>query len=372
MIVIKNRIRSLFRLCGFECRRILRNRVVLGFFLLFPFLMAVVFNSVVAHESFSFAVRNELSGDAHDTIESFLPEGYFSGDITEVATEEEGLALLRQGDVIFYVHLFTQDDGRNSIPSANVYYYAYNYSTGLAVTKIQEHINTHAYRSVIDMLGSYGITLNEAYFSPCTFVSADTVHITTGQRTMTVQLAALLSVVILFGLAYSMARDNELGIARQTAYTPIGIHTYQISKTLPYLVLGLFNLAVILCTGVWGFGFAFAVPLWKLFLLCALLIPATASLGVLICRIKSQMAVALCAFSAIVVPLVSSMLQVTSSFPAALRWIFYLCPITPFCKLYETLAFAGVVDLESVILLIAQAVVYYVAATLILKRETGK
>lgn len=365
---MKNKIASLFRLCNFECRRILRNRIILIFLVLFPFLMALIFNSIVATENFSFAVRNELSGDPLEEIQEFMPEGYHANNLVPVDTEEEGLQKLRAGDVIFYVRLYEE----NEIPRANVYYYEYNYSTGLAVTKIQEFINTRAYEGVIEMLASYGITLNEAYFSPCKFIAADTVHLSTGQRTLTIQLAALVSMVILFGLAFSVARDNELGIARQTAYTPIGIHTYQLSKAIPYLVLGVYNIAVIIYTGYLGYGFYFAVSPFIVFAICCLLVPATTSLGLFICRIKSQMAVALCAFAVMVIPLLSATLQVTESFPEWIRWAFYLCPITPFSKLYETLSYTGVLDIASVILLLAQAVGYYIAASLVLKRETGK
>ena len=360
--------KALLRLCGYECRRILRNKIILVFLLLFPFLMALIFNSIVAAESFSIALQNDLPTAGNDLISSFLPEEEYAWSRTPVDTEEEGLELLRKGEVTFFIHLYEED----GIPRATVHYYEYNYATGLAVTMISEHVHTEAYRGVIDMLSQYGIRLNEAYFSPCTFEAEDTVQLSPGQRTLPVQLSILVSMVILFGLAFSMARDNEIGVARQAAYTPIGIHTYQLSKGIPYLVLGLFNLAVIFCTGHFLFGFRFAAPLGKLFLLCALLIPATTSLGLLFCRIKSQMAVALCEFAVMVAPMIATMLNATDSFPLYLRWIFYLCPITPFFRLYETLAYTGVLDSASVWLLVAQAIFYYIVASLILRAETGK
>lgn len=360
--------RAMLRLFIFECRRIRRNRIILVFLVLFPFAMALLFNSVVAEENFAFAVYNQLESNAADEIDKYLPEGYFADKLISVTSAEEGMDLLNHGNVEFYVHLYEKD----GIPCAVIHYYEYNYATGLAVTKLQGHLNTQAYETVVELLAGYGIRLNEAYFSPCTFEAADTIHLPTGQRTLTVQLAALVSMVILFGLAFSVARDNELGIARQTAYTPIGIHTYQLSKALPYLILGVYNVAVITFTGAYGFGFDFVVSPFRLFAACCLLVPATTALGLLICRIKSQMAVALCEFAVMVVPMISVMLQVVKAFPPHFRWLFYLCPITPFCKLYETLAYTGTLDLPSVVILAVEAVVYYLLASLILRRETGK
>lgn len=346
----------------------MRNRIILAFLLLFPFVMALIFNSIISAETFSIAIQNDLPDDHQQALESFLPQEGFQWRQTAVQSSEEGLDLLRRGNVTFFVHLYSEND----IPRATVHYYEYNYSTGLAITFLQEHIHTQAYHGIIDMLAQYGIRINEAYFSPCVFVPEDIIALTPGQRTLPVQLAALVSMVILFGLAFSMARDNELGISRQAAYTPIGIHTYQLSKAIPYVLLGLFNLAVILCTGSFLFGFRFAVPLFRLFAFCSLLVPASISMGLLFCRIKSQMAVALCEFATIVAPMVSMMLNATDAFPLALRWLFYLCPITPFCRLYETLAYTGVIDVGSVLLLIAHAVVYYLASAVILRIETGK
>ena len=84
------------------------------------------------------------------------------------------------------------------------------------------------------------------------------------------------------------------------------------------------------------------------------------------------MAVALCEFAVMVAPMIATMLNATDSFPLYLRWIFYLCPITPFFRLYETLAYTGVLDSASVWLLVAQAIFYYIVASLILRAETGK
>ncbi len=361
-------IRSLLALSLFECRRICRNRVVLVFLLLFATLMAFAFNSVTSDVHFSFAVENKLDRSAESVLEEMFPNHLRLENVVYVSNAEEGLALLEEGRVNFYLCLY-EEEGQ---VRGEVHYYEYSYSDKNAISGMKTVINRHAFDTVIERLSEYGITLKTSHFEPITFIPRDQAQVLGAQPTLAMQLAIFIPAVILFGLAFSVSRDNESGVSRQLAYTPIGVQTYLISKALPHFVWGLCQVGAVLLIGHLGYGFSFSVPFGYVFLTAALIVPPMTAIGLLICRLKSQIAVVLCSFGILIFPVISSMLQLTSVYPLPLLALLYLSPVTPFYTLFESLAYRGTPDLLCLVLMLLQTVVYYALSVVVLKKETGK
>jgi ABC-2 type transport system permease protein len=175
----------------------------------------------------------------------------------------------------------------------------------------------------------------------------------------------------MFGLAYSISRDNETGASRQIAYTPIGINKYLLSKLFPYLIIGIFESLVLYALATLILGLQYSINFFLIEIFTILFLTATLTLGLLFSMMKNQIATALSSIIAILLPVFASFVYITN-FPIIIQIGLYALPITSFMPFLNYAMFNGVILWKYVLILLTQIIIYYFIVVLIMKKEQEK
>ena len=176
-------------------------------------------------------------------------------------------------------------------------------------------------------------------------------------------------IVLMFGLAYSMARDNENNSIKTILYMPIRSNRYLLIKMVPYIILGLIQLIISLLIGHFLYKIDYQINIFLLVLIAMLYVLSSISLGLIFGMMKSQISAALLATFVILFPAFDALTYVLASLPKYLMFIQYLIPGKVFSLLLNGMMFGGVIIWWQVIALACQTILFYLIAFLILKRK---
>jgi ABC-2 type transport system permease protein len=129
--------------------------------------------------------------------------------------------------------------------------------------------------------------------------------------------------------AFAVVREREIGTLEQIMVTPIRPMEFILGKTLPFFLVGLFEVALVALIGTLWFQIPFRGSLWILLLGTALFLICTLGIGLLIstlCRTQQQ------AFASnffVINPtfILSGFSFPISSMPEVLQWFTYLDPL---------------------------------------------
>lgn len=374
---MKRKLKSFFSVVVLECIRIYRNKYILLFLLLFPFAMIMILGSLSpggggggggevgggGGNNVAINYGNLNAGAVSDLISENIPPL----NITEVKSDEEGINLLKNGNVVFYI-TFSQTQP----VTANFYYDSSSSAGNVIKEQFKNMQNEYAYQEITEFLSSYGITVNDRYFHLIEFKPYNEKEINYNQRFFIIEAGTFLSIILFFGMAYTVARDNETGVYRQIAYTPFSINKYLLSKAFPYLTLGLFQSAVMLLIGAYYFNIIIKTNIFLILALMFLFVCGTVFLGLLISRFKYQIITAFLAMVAILLPVFSFYVIDMGSYPFLINALLNCFPLSPFINIFKYVMFNGVVKTNDVIFLGLQCAAYYITVLLILKKQVKK
>ncbi|MDD4275989.1 MAG: ABC transporter permease [Clostridia bacterium] len=365
---MKSKLKAFFSMIKFEIIRISRNKIILCFLFLFPILMALILSSFATNNNFTTAIYKDGLQDEQTQVIDLIQDTGKINNLIEVDAEEEGLELLKKGEIYFFISI-----NANTEPISATFYYDDSNIVGRNVVTILQKIKTeYAYDTLTDFLIDYGITINEEYFNIIEFQTFNDTEIEIKQRLLPTIISSFVSIIIMLGLAFSISRDNETGVARQLSYTPVGINKYLFSKIIPYFLLAFFQTIILLILGRFLFDMNFAENLWLILLSATVFIIANISLGLLVCTVKNQTVSAFFALSTVLLPMLIISFTTIDSFPFIIQMFLYCLPITPYVILIKYLIFNAVFVPLYLVILILQTLVYYLLVLLIMKRRTGK
>ena len=184
--------------------------------------------------------------------------------------------------------------------------------------------------------------------------------------------SSFVAVIIMFGLAYTMARDNETNVIKQISYTPISTHKYLLSKAVPFVILGFVQAALLLAVGAWVYGVSYQASLLTIGVMYALFVLATTSLGLVFSCFNNQTTSTFATMISILLPILAVFLAFVNSYPPLAQWIIYLFPLSAFVQSFTQLTFNGVLLPLFAIVLCVEIVGYYCLAYFLAKKKAQK
>ena len=357
-------------LLGYEFKRILRNRAVTVLLLSFAVVLIVVlFFLQSAKMVYPIAVYTEDGAEIKAATDEFLGGSNANGmkyKVYSVTSVEEGVDMIRRNKATFFVHIRPESE---TAPVTATFYYdeANRLSRGIAYDLLEAGANS-AYRDIAKMLEEYGISPNEANFQPLKIQSVG-YHLRYDELAFVMEIAVAVSLILMLGLAYSVSRDRETDVSKNLAYLPIGRHEYMLSKLIPYFCLGLLQMIIVFVIGSTMIHIQFRTSLVLVCVLSLFFVTATLSVGLLFSTMKSQISTVFCSVLAVMLPVFISLLIAIEASPILVQIFCYLFPIIPFMQLATGMLFNGVIIWWDIPIMAAQTVVYYLAASFLLKKQ---
>jgi ABC-2 type transport system permease protein len=158
-------------------------------------------------------------------------------------------------------------------------------------------------------------------------------------------VAVIMSIIAAMLTALTIAREWERGTMEQLASTPVGRAEVVIGKLLPYLLIGLFDVAVTVVAGMILFGTPLNGSVLELAAYTLLFLTGALGLGIFIsAAVKSQVLATQIAMVATYLPavLLSGFLFEIASMPPVLRGVTYLIPARYFITVTRGIFLKGV------------------------------
>jgi len=243
------KIKQFFKLIKFELIRVTRNKVVFSLLICFSLALFLAL-SFVQNNSANYSIAVFTDGAKLEETEVFqlIDEHLKTDNILIVKNKSEGINKVKNHQVTFFICL---DTGEEKDETTAVFYYDQSSSVGRAVVSgLTDAKNEYAYKALNEFLGRYGIVMNKTHFEQVTFESANNNTVTIKQMTFSMEVACVLALVLMLGMANSLARDNETQVSKNISYIPIGANRYLLTKTIPYVVLGVLEIIVMYVLGI--------------------------------------------------------------------------------------------------------------------------
>ena len=158
-------------------------------------------------------------------------------------------------------------------------------------------------------------------------------------------IAVIMSIIAAMLTALTIAREWERGTMEQLAATPVGRLEVIVGKLLPYLLIGLFDVALTVVAGRIIFGTPLNGSVVLLGFMTLLFLVGALALGIFIsAAVKSQVLATQIAMVATYLPavLLSGFLFDIASMPAALKGVTYLIPARYFVTVTRGIFLKGV------------------------------
>ena len=188
-------------------------------------------------------------------------------------------------------------------------------------------------------------------------------------------IAVIMSMIAAMLTALTIAREWERGTMEQLASTPVTRIEVVVGKLLPYLLIGLFDVALTVAAGRIFFGTPFSGSVVFLGAMTLLFLVGALGLGIVISAIvKSQVLATQVAMVATYLPalLLSGFMFDIASMPAALQGVTYLVPARYFVTVTRGVFLKGVgisVLWPQALLMLAYAVLGVALATRAFRKE---
>lgn len=158
-------------------------------------------------------------------------------------------------------------------------------------------------------------------------------------------IAVIMSIIAAMLTALTIAREWERGTMEQLAATPVRSSEVVLGKLLPYLLIGLFDVAVTIIAGILIFGVPFRGSVILLAAMTVLFLLGALGLGIFIsATLKSQVLATQAAMVATYMPalLLSGFLFDTRSMPMVLRAVTYIVPAKYYIAVTRSILLKGV------------------------------
>ena len=358
--------KSFFKMVKYEYIRVFRNKFVSIMLVLFPIILLSFLSSVdVELKKYEFAVFTDGIESEQLEVYDQLLHDTANNKIIYVKSVEEGKKLVNKGKVAFFICLDSSED-----PVTATFYYDGTSVFGKTIREsMQDKSNQYSYDKITSYLEDFGIKIDESYFNLVTFKTATKQNVTVRQMPFSMEVGIGVAIVLTFGLAYSLSRDNETNVSRNISYMPVGANRYLLSKVFVYFTLGIIEMLSTLLIGMIGFKIHFQVNIGIVVLLSSFFVLAVIMLGLLFGLLKSQIATVLCNTLCIIAPLFALIMVHINTLNIWVQMILYCCPMTAFVTFLNGLMYNRIFDWVSIAIFTTQIIGYYLITLFILKRR---
>lgn len=363
--------KQFFKLVGCETKRVMRNKVVFTMLMVFSVVLLLVLSFVqVNTSSYPIAIFTDGVNIEEAGVIQLIEENLPTSKITYVDTKQEGIDMIKSNAACFFICLVAGDETNQTTA---VFYYDQSNTMGrTVVSELNNAKNEYSYKTTNEFLSKYGITLNETYFDLIKFEPVSDKVISIKQMPFAIEVTCCVSIVLMLGLAYSLARDNETQVSKNIAYIPVGVNRYLLSKVVPYFVLGIIEMSVMYLLGIIFFKIQFQINILLVILLSSFFILAVIMLGLLFSLFKSQIATISLDMLVIILPIFVSIVVYVQACPLYIQILLYCVPITPFISFLNCMMFNGVILWWNIPIFIAQILIYYLIAVIIMEKRVSE
>jgi ABC-2 type transport system permease protein len=175
-------------------------------------------------------------------------------------------------------------------------------------------------------------------------------------------MSMIVCVMTILLTSMALAREKELGTMEMLLAAPL--RTWEVigGKSIPYFLIGVFDIPLILLAAVLIFGVPVRGPLWALAIGSLAFVAATVGIGILISTLARNQQQAMMGGFMFLLPavLLSGIMFPVDNMPLWLRSFVYINPLTYFAGLLRNVMLkggsAGIVATDSMILLVIAAV----------------
>jgi len=181
------------------------------------------------------------------------------------------------------------------------------------------------------------------------------------------QLVMIISIVL---SSMAIVREREIGTMEQIMVTPMGRLEFILGKTLPFALIGYFDVVLISMVAVFWFEIPLSGSLWALFLSTGLYLLSTLGVGLLISTMCSTQQQAMMTTFFFIMPaiLLSGFIYPIANMPIGIQWITYLNPLRHFLVIIRGVFLKG----QGVRILWPQMVALGVLGAVLLSLATGR
>lgn len=153
-------------------------------------------------------------------------------------------------------------------------------------------------------------------------------------------LVCLITIIL---TAMSLAREREMGTFETIVSAPLSNAEILLGKTLPYLLLGLANAALVVTAAYLIFGMPMRGPLWQLALAALALVVNTVSIGTFISTVARSQQQAMLGGFMFLFPaiLMSGVMYPVENMPGTIIAAAYLDPLMYFVRLVRNIMLKG-------------------------------
>ena len=157
-------------------------------------------------------------------------------------------------------------------------------------------------------------------------------------------IALILLIMTSIMTAMSVVREKELGTMEQLIVTPLSSAALIIGKLVPFICIGMLDVAIVLLAGVFWFGIPIRGSVPLLFALSGLFLFSTLGFGLLVstfCRTQQQAMIT--AFLAIMpMILLSGFIFPIANMPVVIQYFTYLMPLRYFLIIIRGIILKGI------------------------------
>ncbi|PHN03205.1 ABC transporter permease [Flavilitoribacter nigricans] len=156
-------------------------------------------------------------------------------------------------------------------------------------------------------------------------------------------LGTLVTILILVLTAMNVVREREIGTIEQLNVTPIRKYQLILGKLLPFLLIGLFDLAIGLIAGKLIFNIPIIGSIWLIFGFCVLNLLAVLAIGMLISTMADtqQQAMFIAWFFMMIFILMGGLFTPIDSMPQWAQYLTYPNPIAHFVEVMRQVMLKG-------------------------------
>lgn len=156
-------------------------------------------------------------------------------------------------------------------------------------------------------------------------------------------LGTLVTILILVLTAMNVVREREIGTIEQLNVTPIKKYQLILGKLLPFLLIGLFDLAIGLIAGKLIFNIPIIGSLWLIFAFCIVNLLAVLAIGMLISTMADtqQQAMFIAWFFMMIFILMGGLFTPIESMPQWAQYLTYPNPIAHFVEVMRQVMLKG-------------------------------
>ncbi len=379
-----NSINKFFKLIFFEIKKITRNVPVFLFLLLAPAVLACVMGGL--HSSETKDIGDISAGATANPIFNevvFVCDNYEKIDDevaknlnyllsnnsykimwkTNLSEEITNLQLSNIALVIF-VDISTNPN------QISVIYNPINNNSRAYKNFITNKGYQYSYYSIKEFISSWGITVDDSVFNATKFQSLNSQGDDGLMSANIFTTVLIISFMLVVGISYSMARDNETGVIKQLCYTPMSTTKYLNIRAFMYTILGILQ-CVVMFFIFSAFG-ANGSHFWQSLGIFALFASAFSMLMFLISTSNSQIGMVCLSIVLVVGPLLLNLLINIETVNIFIKIILYLSPVTNFMLAYSSGLYYGTVAIRHIVVMIVQIIVYYLLSVIVLKKKTGE